>query len=244
MSEQLRRLTDAGIEAFKSYLSELKSDGTIPPPPQLLTAAGFSEQIAGGVRVEPRAFASKRDAAEYLAEQLSGFRPADLDRDAGLWSWLALYYFDSVCPVEGSRRKAKEAAHYVFDPANYQRRYRHLLWTPWWILRMMPDHNRLYLNEDLAVHGDLVEQTLSRLVNVIRIPAFREVVDRLYYDETRGTYKRGTMSRNRRGSLYPRLVTRIRQLSLTFDVAAMKAGQIIDALGDEFKGWHSGSASK
>ena len=100
----------------------------------------------------------------------------------------------------------------------------------------MPDHNRIYLNAPLPVHGDLVEQTMSRLY-VIRLPAVRETIDRLYFDTEHDSIKRGALTRTRRGNLRDRLTTRIQQLSMTYDVSAMSGDQLIEALGTEFEGW-------
>jgi hypothetical protein len=237
MNASLRRLTGAGLDRFGAYLIDLQADKSLAAPNSLLFDKAYSEQVQGGGTVEEVTLRTKNDAAVYLHRLLGGMKPDDIDRDVGLWSWLALYYFEQVCPVELGKRDPHKPPRYIFEPLNHQRRYRHVLWTPYWILRVMPDHNRIYLNESLTVHGDLVEQTLSRLVNVLRLQGFREVVDLLYFNEETGTYKRGTLSRKRRGSLWPRLVTRVRQLSLTYDVAAMDGPQIIEALGEEFSGW-------
>ena len=38
--------------------------------------------------------------------------------DAGLWTWLTLLFFDSVCPVAHGKRSVKNDYHYIFEPRN------------------------------------------------------------------------------------------------------------------------------
>lgn len=237
MVDNLRRLNAEGISRFATYLVTLRQDHTIAPDRSLLLDESSSEFLAGGVELERPGFTTKRQAAEYLLPRLKTLAHPDLYRDMGLWSWLALYYFDDVCPPgDGGKRKPLADPHYILDAHNHKRRYRHLLATPVQIQDAIPDHNRIYLNAPLPVHGDLVEQTMSRLY-LMRIPAVREAIDRLYFDPEREGVKRGALTRTRRGNLRERLTVRIQQLSMTYDVSAMSGDDLIDVLGAEFAGW-------
>lgn len=236
MADSLRRLNAEGINRFASFLAELRKNRTLTPDRSLLVDESTSEFMAGGVELEQPGFTTKGEAAEYLHPRLKALDLPDLFRDAGLWTWLAFYYFDDVCPPAEGKRNPVANPHYVLDAHNHKRRYRHLLATPVLIQDAIPDHNRIYLNAPLSVHGDLVEQTMSRLY-LIRIPAVREAIDRLYFDTERNGVKRGALTRTRRGNLRDRLTTRIQQLSMTYDVSAMSGAQLIDALGSEFERW-------
>jgi hypothetical protein len=237
MADSLRRLNAEGINRFAAYLGELRKDRTLAPDRSLLVDESTSEFMAGGVELEQPGFSTKKQAAEYLHPRLKTLDPPDLFRDAQLWTWLALYYFDDVCPAdEDGKRKPVADPHYILDAQNHRRRYRHLLATPVLIKDAIPDHNRIYLNAPLPVHGELVEQTMSRLY-LIRIPAVREAIDRLYFDTERDAVKPGAVTRTRRGNLRERLTTRIQQLSMTYDVSAMSSDQLIEALGTEFEQW-------
>lgn len=237
MADSLRRLNAEGIARFSAYLAALRTDRALAPNRSLLVEEPTSEFLAGGVELERPGFSTKKQAAEYLHPRLKTLDHSDLFRDIGLWSWLALYYFDDVCPPnEEGKRKPVADPHYILDAHNYGRRYRHLLATPVLIQDAIPDHNRIYLNAPLPVHGDLVEQTMGRLY-LLRIPAVREAIDRLYFDTDRETVKRGALTRTRRGNLRDRLSTRIQQLSMTYDVSAMSVDQLLEALGTEFDSW-------
>lgn len=237
MTDNPRRLNAAGIERFAAFLAGLRKDRTLAPDRSLLVDESTSEFMAGGVELERPGFTTKKQAAEYLHPRLKKLSHPNLFRDEGLWTWLALYYFDDVCPPDASGKRNPVAnPHYILDGANYSRRYRHLLATPVMIQDALPDHNRIYLNAPLPVHGDLIEQTMGRLY-LVRIPAVREAIDRLYYDTAKETVKRGALTRNRRGNLRERLVARIQQLSMNYDVSSMSGSQLIDVLGLEFEGW-------
>jgi hypothetical protein len=168
-------------------------------------------------------------------------RIVDVLSDVGLWSWLSIFYFDSVCTSRNGKRKVLADPHYILEAADYQRRYRHLLATPYRIRTEVPDHNRIFLDAPLPVHGDVVEQTVSKLY-LLRFPAVREAIDRLYFDEGTGRPKRGIVPKKtsaRPGDLRNRLPLRIGQLQRTYDVAGLTGDQLLRLLGREFDRWRT-----
>jgi hypothetical protein len=153
-----------------------------------------------------------------------------------LWSWLALYYFDDICPKVDGRRRPKADAHYIYDP-DHRRRYRHLLRTPYQILDAVPEHNRIFLEQPVSVHGELVEQVFGGRLYVIRIPGVAAAIEELYLDRETGSPRRGYTNRRRRGNIRERLSARVRQLMLTHDIAGLDGMGLIDLLGQEFASW-------
>jgi hypothetical protein len=244
MAQSLRSLTSFGIGNFASYLNALRKDPILDPPFELLNDPAASESLTQEISIEHQAqFDTKLRAATYLKATLATLDPATLFLNSGLWSWLALFFFDNLCPKDDGRRKPVADSHYILDPLNHKRRYRHLLATPLQIMLAIPDFNRIFLNADLSHHGDLIEQTMSRLY-LIRIPAVREAIDILYYDKTREQAKRGIINKTpRRGDLRNRFVRRIQQLSLTFDLGSMDGGQLVSVLGQEFENWQTNGNS-
>jgi hypothetical protein len=175
----------------------------------------------------------------YLAEKLTplGDR-SNLLSDSGLWSWLALYYFDDVCPVgSNGKREPKADPHYLLDANNSRRRYRHLLATPFQIIGELAIYNRILLDLPVSTHGELTEQVMGRLY-LVRPPAVQALIDRLYFDPIRGRAKRGIIpTKAKPGDLRNRLPVRLRQLLVTYDVAGMECDDLLELLGDEFKAW-------
>lgn len=238
MRERLHRFAPAGLVRFREFLTALRLDPALPLPSKLLTDEGFAVPVPGGPVLEKPGFATKRLAAEYLHRVLDPLSLPDLEQDAALWSWLAAFFFDDVCPPVGGRRRPLANPHYVLEPNDYRRRYRHLLLTPYRLASVMPDHNRIFLDAPLSVHGEIIEQTVSRLY-MFRMPGVRAAIDRLYFDEENGRPKRGIFPTKgeRRGDLRNRFPSRVLQLQRTYDVGALSADQLIQLLGAEFAPW-------
>lgn len=239
MKQSLRRLTPVGMAQLREYLADLRRDGACPVPLKMLDDPILSEEAFPAVQLSRPGFATKRAAAVYLDEKLAplGDR-SNLLLDSGLWSWLALYYFDDVCPVGSNGKRAPLAEpHYVLDANNSRRRYRHLLATPFKIIGDLAVHNRILLDLPLTTHGDLTEQVMGRLY-LLRPPSVQALIDRLYFDPVRGRAKPGIISKKAKpGDLRNRLTIRLRQLLVTYDVAGMACDDLLELLGDEFKVW-------
>lgn len=69
-----------------------------------------------------------------------------------------------------------------------------------------------------------------------RIPCIFEVIDRLYWDATRGRVRTGGLNPwpGSPGDLTNRLPLRIRQLEKTYDLVSLDADRLLELLGDEF----------
>lgn len=235
-SVPLSRLTTEGINEFRMYLAGLRSDPKLPVPHHLISDPRTSRAVQAAPRVELQHLATKRQAATLLVELLSQVEIASMSKDVGLWSWLGLVFFDSLCPEISGTRKVRADAHYILD-VDHRRIYRHLLRTPFELLRAVPAFNRIFLDQPVSVHGELIEQIAGGRLYVIRAPSIAETVERLYFDSHAGGPKRGATSERRKGNLRSRLPIRVAQLQLTYDVEGMSSDQLLDALGEEFTGW-------
>src|SRR5258708_2296726 len=127
---KLRTLNARGIEEFRGFLQKIRDGAEFRSNPAVLYLDDYSPRLPRAVEVEPRTFANKYAAAEYLIGALEGVLanlPAGVD-ETGLWSWLALFYFDQLSPVgpEGKRRP-REDYHYIPSAESGWHRDRHLL---------------------------------------------------------------------------------------------------------------------
>jgi hypothetical protein len=124
---KLHRFNDEGVNRFGQFLDALSADPAFAVPSGLLTDPAYVVPVPQGPEVQAQQFATRMDTACYLDNILSNIVGCDIDRDAGLWAWLSLFYFDQVCPVDGhGHRKVGERARYVPAVTNYQKYYRHL----------------------------------------------------------------------------------------------------------------------
>ena len=236
----LRRFTDAGLRSWRDYLAEAKADGSAAPPLHLLTDPRLSEAVADAATPDRR-FHSRREAADFLTELLAGLPESRVEKDAGLWGWLTLRYFDSVAPPEGGR-DVLNAYRYDFEVDNPRHWYRHLLFIGWHAKRTAGGHDRLFLDGPVASLDGPTEKTFASL-SLVRIPAAFEVLDRLYWDDRRHRPRKGIVNKavdSKPGDLNNRLPRRLDQLELTYDLASLDADGLIRLLGEEFSQFDHG----
>jgi hypothetical protein len=232
----LREFNEAGITAFQSFLATCRATPTTPYPHQLLEDGALTMPLTPRINVEFRRLGTRGEAAHFLKSLLAPLPEQSVADNSGLWTWLSLLFFDEVCPVKNGKRVVRNDYTYVFEPKNARHFYRHLLYISWHVLRVAPEHNRLFLSTALASLDKVTSEVMKRLY-LTRIPCMFAVLDRLYWDERRGRARPGITDVNvvRPGDLTHRLPLRIRQLEMTYDLHSLNAGQLVELLGDEFK---------
>ena len=238
--QRLHRLTAEGIERARRFLGELRENpGASPEPPhELLYDEPWSERSGYGAEVERRPFATRREAAEHLAPKLEGLRVVD---DAGLWSWLGMFYFASTVPRKNGAVELPAAESFVFmdDTAttegrrSYQRRYRHYLRSAWRLREQHPDAAFL-LDEPIAAFPDLTDRILSNF----RVFNSRGVVPLMLRLYTDGSGHKPLYSRSPGGLRH--LINVLGQLERTYDVYGMEPDALLRVLPPEFRAWDGG----
>jgi hypothetical protein len=171
-------------------------------------------------------------AAEVLDEIVSaaGLASADVRRDVGLWTWLALAWLDELGPI----RPTTQPSRFVLEADDFRTYYRHLLSGPWGIFdahRDDPQRARALLCTATNAPGEVVEQIASKQ-DLVGSPSVMQAVTDLYVDPSTGVHKRGAAGVGA-GSAR-RLARVLQQLDLTWDVHAMSGKEIIDLLPKEF----------
>ena len=243
MADRLRTLTRDGLREFQEYLSRARSGSDEEPPFDILWSAGFSTRASALVELSrAREFADRLEFGLYLANLLGGMPEEEAD-GGGLWTWLALYYFDRLCPKQRGVRRVLADHRYVLPletgAQDYRRYYRHLVATPFRLVRMHGPVARAFLRTPLPVHGDYAEQLAARQ-EIVSNRAVVEAADCLYYsDKGSGGLKVGAVDRSRPGNVR-RLIAVMQQLDLTYDLYGMTADDILSLLPDEFDGWLAG----
>src|ERR1051326_1782723 len=113
-------LNEEGIRRLAEFLARLKAGEDVPVPVELLDDPETSAPLIPPVEIDDQNFVSRLDAAQYLAAKIGGLR--DVNYNRGLWAWLALFYFDRVCPPDSSgHRTVKDEALYI--PGSVSWRY-------------------------------------------------------------------------------------------------------------------------
>jgi hypothetical protein len=96
----IRRFNQAGVDQFTAYLNALRQDGKTPPPPELIDDPRFSELVEPAIEVHNRELRTKFIAGEYLHNLLLPVPISRLRTDVRMWSWLAFWFFDQLCPPD------------------------------------------------------------------------------------------------------------------------------------------------
>jgi len=231
---KLRRLDTKGIDEFRKFLQEIRNGAEFHASPAILYADDYSSRLARPVEIESRTFANKFEAAEYLARVLADV-PAPGD-DVGLWSWLALFYFDQLSPVDAAgKRRPREDYHYIPSLESGFLKDRHLLAGPFKLFTMHRDNARLLLHPPVHQHGAFVYDLGFRR-DLITNRGLIEAIDLLYWDAKRKRPKRGATTATRPGNLR-RLIAVVQQLDFNYDLYGMRADEVLRLLPPEFDGW-------
>lgn len=229
------RLNSHSIAIFSGWLDALKAGASTQAPLALLSDPQAIDPIAVPVEVEDRTFGSRFEAAEYLYERFTVAGLTEVGNDAGLWSWLSLFYFDCVCPVgKSGARKPGERARHVPDPTNFQRYYRHLLAGPWRIYRAHRDDPRRAMSllcQPLHAPGDVVEQLVSRQ-EIVTNPGIVQLATTLYVDAETQRIKSGAGGKS--GGSARRLSDVIEHFDLTWDLYSATGPELLALMPAEF----------
>ncbi|MEO8217667.1 MAG: hypothetical protein ABI718_11350 [Acidobacteriota bacterium] len=234
----LRSLNETGIERFRQFLRLVRGGQSVSSP-----AFTFDDicalPVSATIRVEQKQFATKFEMTAYLQRVLEKVDRPDLLEDAGLWSWLALFYFDLIAPERGGQRRPREDYHYILvsggDRASGWYLNRHLIAGPWELFRRHGIHSRVLLSGSPDEHGKFMYDLAWR-TDLVSNRGLLEAVDRLYFDEEANRPKRGATSRTIPGNLR-RLIAVLQQLDFNFDLQGMTAQRILELLPPEFDRW-------
>lgn len=235
----IRVLSRKGEEAFIDYILMIKEGTQNPPPIENLGKSPYSTEFTPFIEIpeEPQ-FNSRLEFGKYLFElfEKNGIKRGELISLSGLWSWLALVWFDKLCSFDNDGVcKPGEISRYVCS-THYTDYYRHLVASSWDMYYLYKDKARLFLWSPLYEHNDFVEQLASRQDIITNKPLIN-IFDRLYWDSAKNRPKRGAQGRNRPGN-FRRLLQFIQQIDLTYDLRAMTIEEILILLPFEYDAWN------
>jgi hypothetical protein len=232
----VRVLNEAGLARFRAYLEALRGGARGEPPRELLGDAQCTTELSAPVFADPKPFASRWGLAQHLAERLSMLPSDEVDENTGLWAWLALFYFDQVCPrrAGGERKPGREYRH--IPDFGYFYRHRHLLYGPFAVYRRHRGYAILVLSGPVHIEGALYQEITSRQ-DLLASRGVIEALNALYLDRARGLPKRGALRVAPAAGTVRRFVRVLQQLDLTYDIYGMSGAAILELLPAEFSGW-------
>ncbi len=234
----VRVFNDAGLNEFERIIGELRNGNLKNIPEDLLFNEDYTSSQEPIINIEKVDFKNKNELIPYLTEKLNLRNNKYLYFDKGLWSWLAAFYFDNVCPPDGNgKRKINETAFYLLkDPKNYTKFYRHLLAYPCRVYSELDDSSKIFLIGSFAKRGEVTEQ-FGAYQEIALNKGIIDAANILYWDSVTKNLKRGAAGKG--GGSARRLVRIIRQYQMTYDLNSMKGNEIVSLLPIEFTKWVS-----
>jgi hypothetical protein len=236
---RVRRLTPEGLRLLQEFLVRVSAGEPRTGRQEILTGDATSELLATEASVDEQSFPTRLAVARYLNDKLEPLGPHELE-DPGLWGWLALLYFDTLCPAS----KKKPGSLYRWIPSgSFRTDHRHLLAGPFRIYRLYrenPGEAAVLLCNAPDKPGDFPEQLASRqefLTNRAIIGA----ATRLYVETGSGRAKRGASPSDHEPGTLRRFVDVVQQLDLTFDLYSLTPEELVAMLPPEFEPYRQAS---
>lgn len=231
----LRYFNDAGMSAARELLERIREGNGEAPDDDFLQDASLTADADIDIK-RPRAgeIKDRWQLGLWLYQRLHGRLPErQLIVTEGLWTWLAFFLFDLICPP-GS--KVGEEARYIFQAGNPRRAYRHLVAGPFFAFRThadAPQLTRLILANPPSKPGDVYEQIAGRQ-NILTSRGALTLAQKLYLDDA-GKIRREARAKKQgeKGSLR-RLGVVLNQVDRTHDVFSATDGGISQLLPGEF----------
>lgn len=238
----LRRLTAAGIRRAQAFLKYMREhpDADRTPPSELLFGDTFSRPFGANadIKVGPRRFTTRREAGVYLAPRLAPARRQILD-DAGVWSWLGMFYFKAIAPAMLSPSNMTFIFEHGAGTSNAgrseQQTYRHYLWGSWRLHEQHGEKAAFLLDQPISSWDDLSERSFGsrRVFNSVG------VVPTILHLYTNGDRKKSGYVRSLGGLRH--LLRVLPQLEMTYDVYGMEPEAFLRILPEPFRRWEEGT---
>lgn len=238
----LRSFTDQGLDKAEQVLADLTAGYTVDIDNFVLDDS-LTVVHDSMPTLHRRSFNSRFEAGKYFNEFLAPYEAgiADIERNRGLWTWLAFCWLDLLAPVQGDgSRKIGEWRRWILSTD--RRHYRHLLATPYRIYRTHADDPSLVLMVlcgPVETPGNITEQIASR-ADIVKSRNIMEALTGMYYAPvlTSATedLKASKMGQLRDGAptSAARLGKVLGQFYLTWDMFAMEPERIVTMLPSEF----------
>ena len=252
----LRKLNELGVDRFFDFCIRKKEDQSLKTPLNLIEESETSEDSGLNIEIDTeKIFSNRLELGKYLWEKFKSVWDESLRQDSGLWSGLALIYFDQFCPSN----RTNDPEHYILTAgkwrgSGFDYHYRHCVLMPLRIVKDYPEYEDFFLcgtenspYKDMTNMGEGIEQVASKQ-KVMRNKNILKSVMELYRDPKTGRVKTASMSapirkKNEKtgkwrdqGKGGARRYTKLElnRLDLVYSTASIEYEKIIELAGEEF----------
>lgn len=242
---QLRSFNERGMAQTHRVLADL-AFGREVDLEKFITNDDLTEIHSDDSVVLLQPFENRFKAAQYFNDLLAPYEKTipDIERNAGLWTWLAFCWIDLIAPAQGEgRRKLGEWRRWILS--NDRKRHRHLLATPYRIYRTHVDELScilVVLCGPVETPGNITEQIASRQ-DIVKSRNIMKAITEMYYipelQSAEEDLKSSRIGQLRVGAptSAARLGKVLGQFYLTWDMFGMEPKEIMAMLPPEFEGY-------
>ena len=233
--------TKDGLAEVARLLKQIRTDKTLHKQDveDLIGDPQFTRPIASGHAIDrAKVFATKLELCEYFT---SVFDDAFLEghrKDEGLWSWLALAYYQQFVKTVKGEVKLASNARWIFDHDNYRLSVRHLIAGPVYLYQDFYDTSEevkdMLFFSSPKEFGGFIDAVTYKMEGT-RMPALMQAAASLYYDPASpNRIKKGVTSQDKPGTVRE-LLRVISQLAQTRDFYEVKdAPELLRILPHQF----------
>ena len=226
----VKRLIEAGLKEFSDFIEDIRNGSKRNTPFDLLDSEFSSEPINIEIEIERFEPETRYHLGRYINDVLEGHEIQPLLGDCGFWSWLALYWFDDLCPQNANgTRKPSETYSYILS-VDWKHRPRHAIYMTWQLVRDYGETSRFMISRELPVRGEIVEQLMGRQ-KYLSCEGVIHAAAELYYDKATKTFKRGSTSG---AGAIRRYATWLRQIEVTYDLFSINKEGLMALLPPEY----------
>lgn len=234
---RIRKLNKVGLKEFERFIENLRNGGLQNTPTYLLSDPNTSDALEFDLELEESMFSTRYELGVYLRKKLENANMHIIIGDVGLWSALALFWFDQLCPVKANgSRKPSMVYNYILSE-NYKHRPRHAIFTTWQLVERHAESSRFMLSRELPVRGELIEQLMARQY-LLSCAGVMKAASALYYDRERKTFKKGSTARTSAGCI-KRYVDWLQQIEINYDLFSISKDDLLNIMPKEFERFKS-----
>lgn len=223
---KLFRFTSDGLALFGRVMTGEVDEGALDPVNPV-----YAQPLEGSFPFEISKFATAKEMAQAVCRSLGSQSPQALAGDTGLWSWITFVLADVLFPKSGGVRQLGELHRWLpAPPNNWQKAQRHLVRMPVLLLHSLGNDADHLICGPPSKGGEVREQLTSQ--QDMFSANFQRACRVLYFDDLKGTNKRGAGSK---GPGVPRRLAVVRQqLDVTWDMTDLSTERILELLPAEF----------
>lgn len=204
----VRYFTKAGIEQVEELLKTIRTDKTLHKDDveALLEDPMYAKELSDDYKIDrSRVFATKLELCDYFIPLFGKDFLEQNRKNAGLWTWLALAYYQQFVKTKKDVITIASTARWIFDHENYRLSVRHFVAGPVYLNYDFYDTSvevkDMLFSSPPKEFGGFVDAITYKMEGT-RLPVLMQVAAWLYHDpSSQKKMKKGTISQDKPGTV-------------------------------------------